>query len=105
MNERKSSDLGPAPEQAAKWWETAEEHKFALDVLQLRVRREIMKFLGSEHVSRSLEEIERAFDLSERHARYHLELLEKALVVERSEVGYKLTKTGLLYLEKVENRR
>jgi predicted transcriptional regulator len=87
----------------AQWWETAEDHRFALEVLQLKVRRDIMKILASE--PKTLEDITKAFGLKESQAEFHLALLEKALVVERSGEGYGLTPTGVLYLEKVEARR
>jgi hypothetical protein len=31
----------------AKWWETADDHRFALEVLQLKLRREILKFIAN----------------------------------------------------------
>ncbi len=87
----------------ARWWETAEDHRFALEVLQLRSRREILKYLAAG--PKNLEEIARNLDLTESRAEYHLALLEKALVVERLGESYRLTPTGILYLEKVESRR
>jgi DNA-binding transcriptional ArsR family regulator len=87
----------------AKWWETAEDHRFALEVLQLKLRRKILKFLDQE--IRTREEIEKEFGLSTEHAEYHLAMLEKGLVVERIEGGYRSSATGRLYLEKVEGRR
>jgi DNA-binding transcriptional ArsR family regulator len=86
----------------ARWWETAEDHRFALEVLQLRLRREILKFLDQE--IRTREEIEKEFGLNPEHAEYHLAMLEKGLVIERVEGGYRSTATGRLYLEKVEGR-
>ncbi len=93
-------DISPTD---AKWWETAEDHKFALEVLQLRLRRNILKFLG--HGTRTRDEIEKEFGLGEEQAKYHLAMLEKGLVVEHIGDGYRSTLTGRLYLEKVENRR
>ncbi len=87
----------------AKWWETAEDHKFALEVLQLRLRRNILKFIGQE--TRTRDEIEKEFGLGTEQAKYHLAMLEKGLVVECIDDGYRSTLTGRLYLEKVENRR
>ncbi len=49
-------DISPTD---AKWWEAAEDHKFALEVLQLRLRRNILKFLGRE--TRTRDEIEKEF--------------------------------------------
>ena len=34
-------------EKDAKWWETADDHRFALEVLQLKLRREILKFIAN----------------------------------------------------------
>ncbi|HUI39697.1 MAG TPA: hypothetical protein VLY86_02085 [Methanothrix sp.] len=87
----------------AKWWETPEEHRFALEVLQLPLRREVLKFVGGE--ARTKQEVEKEFDLKPERSDYHLTLLEKALVVEQSEGIYRITPTGKLYLEKVEARR
>ena len=86
----------------AKWWETPEEHRFALEVLQLRLRRKILKFIGER--AREKQDVEREFGLRPELSDYHLALLEKALVVERSEGIYRATPTGRLYLEKVEAR-
>ncbi|MDM7913595.1 MAG: hypothetical protein QUS09_10910 [Methanotrichaceae archaeon] len=87
----------------ARWWETAEDHRFALEVLQLRLRRKILEFLGRE--IRTREDIEKRFCLNAEQAEYHLAMLEKGLVIERVEDGYRSTATGRLYLEKVEGRR
>lgn len=82
------------------WWETAEEHRFALEVLQLGLRR---RMLGAIALScRSLSQIEVEFDLSPAQAEYHLSMLEKALVIERAEDCWSATPTGILYLENVE---
>jgi len=89
----------------AKWWETAEDHRFALEVLQLRLRRSILKFLGREGHIRTVEDIEKEFNLNSNQAMYHLAMLEKGLVIEQVVGGYKATATGMLYLEKVEGRR
>lgn len=87
----------------ARWWETAEDHRFALQVLQLKLRRQILRFIGSNR--RSIEEIRAAFEEGSVPLAYHLEMLEKALVIERIEGGYRATPTGLLYLERVDARR
>jgi hypothetical protein len=86
-----------------KWWETAEDHRFALEVLQLKVRRNILKFIG--HGLRTKEEICEEFKLENNQAEYHLALLEKALVIERFVDGYRSTSTGILFLNNVENKR
>ncbi len=87
----------------AKWWESAEEHRFALEVLQLGLRRRILKYIGS--MIRTKEEIAKEFSLNADQAEYHLALLEKALVIEHDEACYRATPTGILYLEKVESNR
>jgi len=61
----------------ARWWESAEDHKFALEVLQLPLRRNILRFMGL--IARSREEIEKEFGLNADQATYHLAMLEKAL--------------------------
>ena len=84
------------------WWETAEEHCFALEVLQLGLRRKMLRAIARS--CRSLSQIEKEFDLSPAQAEYHLRMLEKALVIERAEDGWSVTPTGILYLENVERR-
>ena len=86
----------------SSWWETADDHKFALDVLQLGLRRRILRFIGFK--IRSRREIEKNFGLSSFVAEFHLAMLEKALVIERFEDEFKITSTGLLYLEKVDEK-
>ena len=83
-----------------RWWESAEGHRFALEVLQLAVRRDILKFIGEE--IRSAEEVATEFDIDERRAAFHLAMLERALVIEPVTGGYRSTPTGLLYIKNVE---
>ncbi|MGB3943425.1 MAG: winged helix-turn-helix domain-containing protein [Methanothrix sp.] len=83
-----------------KWWDCAEGHRFALEVLQLRVRRDILKLVAEG--GGSVEEVAGVFGIDEKRAAFHLAMLEKALVVEAGSSGYRATPTGLLYLEKVE---
>ena len=84
------------------WWESAEGHRFALEVLQLKVRRDILKLIGEGVVS--TEEIAEKFGIDERRAAFHLAMLDKALVAKPvSGGGFRSTPTGLLYLKKVEN--
>jgi DNA-binding transcriptional ArsR family regulator len=94
---------GLRPSSSAKFWETAEDHRFALEVLQLRTRRDIMKFIGRG--TRTAKEIAKEFRLSRPQAEYHLALLEKALVVEPRDEGYGCTLAGSLYLEQAERWR
>lgn len=95
----RSSGEGPEP----NWWWTAEEHRNALLVLQLRLRRDILKFIAGG--PKRLEQICERFDLSPERADYHLSMLETALVIERTEQLFGITSTGVLYLENVEARR
>jgi DNA-binding transcriptional ArsR family regulator len=90
-------------EDDAKWWETAEDHRFALDVLQLKLRRNILKFIS--HSLRTEEEICEEFKLKNNQAEYHLALLEKALMIERSLEGYRSTSIGIFFLNNVENKQ
>ena len=86
----------------AMWWESAEDHRFALEVLQLGLRRRILVAIARSCSSSN--QIEREFDLSATQAEYHLRMLEKALVVKQTEGGWIATPTGILYLERVETR-
>lgn len=98
--DQKADDSPSAARRDAKWWETAEGHRFALEVLQLPLRRKILKLVAGELKSR--QQIERETGLGSAQAEYHLSMLEKALVIEQIEGGYRATPTGILYLEKVE---
>lgn len=89
-------------ERGAEVVESAEDHRFALEVLQLRIRRDILKFIDED--IRSAEEVAKEFGINERRAAFHLAMLEKALVVERVIGGYRSTLVGLLYIEKVDDR-
>jgi len=84
----------------SKWWESAEDHRFALEVLQLGLRRRMLKAIA--HGWTNLKQIEGDFDLSLTQAEYHLHMLEKALVIEQTEGGWRATTTGLLYMKNVE---
>jgi hypothetical protein len=86
----------------AKWWESPEDHRFALEVLQLGLRRKMLRFIAGG--MRSNEQIAKELELGVAMAEYHLQMLEKALVIERAQSGWRATTTGLLYLENVETR-
>ena len=81
-------------------WEGAEGHRFALEVLQLSLRRKMLRLVASG--MKDAKQIGQALSLSPSLAEYHLFMLEKALVVESSGVGWGTTSTGLLFLEKVD---
>lgn len=85
---------------SVKWWETSEGHRFAGEVLQLRIRREIMKFIGSK--VRTRQEIERAFGMPENLAELHLALLEKADMIEEIDGFYRSTTLGSAYIKNFE---
>jgi predicted transcriptional regulator len=86
----------------ARWWESAEDHRFALEVLQLGLRRKLLSFIAGS--VRSNEQIAKELDLGAALAEYHLHMLEKALVIEQTESGWRATTTGLLYMKNVEER-
>ena len=52
-----------------------------------------------------IDQIERELGLSSTLAEYHLAMLEKALVIERYEGGWRATSTGQIYMDKVEAGR
>ena len=95
--------MSPDEKNEARWWESAEGHRFALEVLQLRLRRKMLGFIAGG--MRSNEQIEKELDLGAFLAEYHLQMLEKALVIERAQGCWRVTPAGFLYLEKVEARR
>ncbi len=85
------------------WWWTAEEHHHALIVLQLGLRRQILKFIADG--PKGLQQICEEFSLSPEMADYHLSMLQTALVIERIGQLFGITSTGILYLENVDARR
>jgi hypothetical protein len=91
-----------APGEDKKWYEVepAEGHRFLGEVLQLRNRREILKFIGPWIKTKG--EIERTFGLNESVAEVHLTLLEKAMVIEKVGDGYRSTPIGIAYLKNFE---
>jgi len=87
-------------ENEPRWWESAEDHRFALEVLQLPLRRKVLKLIAGGMMNG--DQIAKELDLVPVLAEYHLQMLEKALVIERAEGGWRATPTGLLYLKHVE---
>ncbi|MFZ2473179.1 MAG: hypothetical protein WAW52_14710 [Methanothrix sp.] len=85
-----------------KWWEGAEDHRFALEVLQLPLRRKMLSLIAGG--MKSNDQIAIKLDLGAALAEYHLIMLEKALVIEQTEDGWRATTTGLLYMKNVEAR-
>jgi len=92
-----------APGEEKKWYEVepAEGHRFLSDVLQLRNRREILKFIGQG--IKTKEQIMRNFGLNGSVAEVHLVLLEKAMVIEKAGDGYRSTPIGIAYLKNFED--
>jgi predicted transcriptional regulator len=86
----------------ALWWESAEDHRFALEVLQLPLRRKMLRIIAGG--IKNGDQIAKEVDLSLAPAEYHLQMLEKALVIEQKEGGWMVTPTGRLYLKHVEAR-
>lgn len=84
----------------AKWWEGAKDHRFALEVLQLPLRRKMLSLIAGG--MKNDDQIARELDLGAALAKYHLQMLEKALVIEQAEGCWKATPTGQLYLKYVE---
>ena len=83
-------------------WQGPEGHRFALEVLQLSLRRQMLRLIAGG--MKDAEQIGQALMLSPSLAEYHLYMLEKALVVERSEAGWEASRTGRLFLEKVDEK-
>ena len=82
-------------------WQGPEGHRFALEVLQLSLRRQMLRLIAGG--MKDAEQIGQALKLSPSLVDYHLFMLEKALVVERCEAGWEASRTGRLFLEKVES--
>jgi len=95
--------MNPKDNDSARSWEGPEGHRFALEVLQLPLRRRILMIIASG--AKGNNAIERELGLSSALAKFHLEMLEKALVIERSDGEWRATATGRLYLDKVEGGR
>jgi predicted transcriptional regulator len=86
-----------------KWWEGAKDHRFALEVLQLPLRRKMLSLIAG--CMKNDDQIAKELDLGKALAKYHLQMLEKALVIEQAEGGWRATPTGQLYLKYVEAGR
>ncbi|MDD1727203.1 MAG: ArsR family transcriptional regulator [Methanothrix sp.] len=92
--------MSPDETSQDRGWQGAEGHRFALEVLQLSLRRRMLRLIASG--MNDAKQIQEELKLSSSLAEYHLSMLEKALVIERHEAGWRVTSTGLLFLEKVE---
>jgi DNA-binding CsgD family transcriptional regulator len=92
--------MSPDDIDSDRGWEGPEGHRFALEVLQLTLRRSMLRLVAGG--IKDAEQIGQALKISPALVEYHLTMLEKALVVERSGEGWRATPTGLLFLEKVD---
>ncbi|MCU0637309.1 MAG: hypothetical protein MUE87_01605 [Methanothrix sp.] len=87
-------------EEEPRWWEGAEGHRFALEVLQLSLRRSMLRLIagGMNDALLMGEEL----NLTPTQVLYHLSMLDKALVIEQTGEGWRATPVGLLFLETQE---
>ncbi|MDD1739068.1 MAG: ArsR family transcriptional regulator [Methanothrix sp.] len=92
--------MSPDETSQDRGWQGAEGHRFALEVLQLPLRRRMLRLIASG--MNAAQQMGAELNLSSPLVEYHLSMLEKALVIERHEAGWRVTSTGLLFLEKVE---
>ena len=92
--------MSPDETSQDRGWQGAEGHRFALEVLQLPLRRRMLRLIASG--MNAAQQMGAELNLSSPLVEYHLSMLEKALVIQRHEAGWRITSTGLLFLEKVE---
>ena len=92
--------MSPDETSQDRGWQGAEGHRFALEVLQLPLRRRMLRLMASG--MNDARQMGAELNLSSPRLEYHLSMLEKALVIGRHEAGWRVTSTGLLFLEKVE---
>ncbi|OPY51841.1 MAG: hypothetical protein A4E49_02063 [Methanosaeta sp. PtaU1.Bin112] len=86
-----------------RWWDGAVGHRYALEVLQHPLRRRMLILIANG--IKETDQIAMKLGLAAPLAEYHLQMLEKALVIEQAEGGWGITPTGELYLEHVEAKR
>lgn len=81
-----------------------EDHDIGLKTLQNPVRRKILSFLAE--TDRTIEDIQNSFKLEKMQARFHLDMLENALYIEKIATNdteqYHLSPRGEAYLENVK---
>ncbi|MDN5310215.1 MAG: hypothetical protein PWP14_1609 [Methanolobus sp.] len=84
-----------------------EDHAIGLRTLQNPTRRKILKALNGN--SLNIEEIGDQLDLSRTEAKFHLDMLENALYIEKAKdtepITYQLTPRGEGFLANVEEVR
>lgn len=83
-----------------RWWEGADGHRYALEVLQHPLRREMLRLIAGG--MKDGEQIAVRLALPVFRAEYHLQMLERALVIEPADGGWRISPTGELYLKHVE---
>ncbi len=79
-----------------------EDHNRGLRALQNKTRRALLKFLGNNDIT--IDIIKNHFNLSEPQIKFHLSMLEQALFIEKTNIGWRLTPRGIGYLKNVELR-
>lgn len=81
-----------------------EDHDIGLKTLQNPVRRKIVSFLAE--ADRTIEDIQNNFKLNKMQAKFHLDMLENALYIEKTDDDsteqYHLSPRGEAYLENVK---
>jgi predicted transcriptional regulator len=86
-----------------RWWEGADGHRYALEVLQHPLRREILRLIAGG--MKKADRIAASLALPVSRALYHMQMLERALVIEQAEGSWRVSPTGELYLKHVEAKR
>ncbi|MEZ5336376.1 MAG: winged helix-turn-helix domain-containing protein [Methanolobus sp.] len=85
----------------------SEDHKIGLQTMQNPTRRKILKILFSSSVS--IEEIGKKLDINSSMAKFHVEMLENALYVDKVEdskpLMYQISPRGEAFLENVEEKK
>ena len=81
-----------------------EDHDIGLKTLQNPVRRKILYILAES--DRTIEDIQNSFKLEKMQARFHLDMLENALYIEKTDLNgterYHLSPRGEAYFENVK---
>lgn len=81
-----------------------EDHDIGLKTLQNPVRRKILYILAGSNVT--IEDIQNNFKVNRMQARFHLDMLENALYIEKTMIDnieqYQLSPRGEAYLENVK---
>ncbi|MGB3908417.1 MAG: winged helix-turn-helix domain-containing protein [Methanomethylovorans sp.] len=81
-----------------------EDHDIGLKTLQNPVRRKILYILAGSNVT--IEDIQNSFKVNRMQARFHLDMLENALYIEKTMIDnieqYQLSPRGEAYLENVK---